>query len=252
MTPDRPPDDDPTPGLLKVAGVPPPGSDQFARFWEELVARFGPRMHAWACRRGLDDATARDAVQDVFVRLLRNWSYDPNQSLRSYLSAAVANAFRGELRHRGRHPDHQGRGHGEADPDLLRAIDDGLGELPALRDDWLRSRRPTIQEVVRRVQDQVAPRDWQVFCLRYVPQSATGKGLVARAVADALNDDPRWRDAAPLTTAQVFAVEARVKKLLNREFASAGIESGNPETVGRLLLEELEAARVPRPGQEQA
>ena len=51
----------------------------------EFMARYGPKIHAWCRRWGLQEADAQDVTQMVLLRLsvkVREFVYDPSRSFR--------------------------------------------------------------------------------------------------------------------------------------------------------------------------
>jgi RNA polymerase sigma-70 factor (ECF subfamily) len=74
-------------------------SDQAA--WERFVELYAPLVYQWARRAGLDEAPARDLVQDVLLTLvekLPQFSYDRDKSFRSWLKTVTLNKWREGLR----------------------------------------------------------------------------------------------------------------------------------------------------------
>src|SRR5262249_49557829 len=79
--------------------------------WNELVARYGPRVHNWCRRWGLQEADAQDVTQDVLLKLaraMRSFNYDPSRSFRAWLKTLTNHALSNFVA--GRSPAHQGSG----------------------------------------------------------------------------------------------------------------------------------------------
>src|SRR5262245_59503998 len=64
--------------------------------WRQLVERYGPRVYVWCRRWGLQEADARDATQNVLVKIfgrMGRFRYDPARSFRSYLKTTAYYAW---------------------------------------------------------------------------------------------------------------------------------------------------------------
>jgi RNA polymerase sigma-70 factor (ECF subfamily) len=78
-----------------------------ARAWDHFVALYTPLLYGWARGRGLQEADARDLVQDVLVVLLRKlpeFRYDPAKSFRGWLRTVTLNCWRERERRRAGRP----------------------------------------------------------------------------------------------------------------------------------------------------
>src|SRR4051794_32986652 len=56
--------------------------------WAEFVDRYGRHIYRWCRQWKLQDADAEDVTQDILMKLtrkLRDFSYDPTRSFRSWL-----------------------------------------------------------------------------------------------------------------------------------------------------------------------
>lgn len=65
--------------------------------WEQFVALYTPLLYRWALRLGLQGPDAADAVQDVFVILVRrlpHFEYDPSRSFRAWLKKVTRDVWR--------------------------------------------------------------------------------------------------------------------------------------------------------------
>jgi RNA polymerase sigma-70 factor (ECF subfamily) len=68
--------------------------DQLA--WSAFVDRYGPQIHAWCLRWGLQEADAQDVTQMVLVKLVRHlpdFRYDPSRSFRGWLRTVTAHSW---------------------------------------------------------------------------------------------------------------------------------------------------------------
>jgi RNA polymerase sigma-70 factor (ECF subfamily) len=114
-----------SPSLLGRVGQDP--CDQAA--WEEFVAYYGPKIHGWCRKRGLQAADADDVTQDVLMRLaraLRKFVYDPSRTFRGWLRLVTQHALSDFVAHRERRP---GDDRGLAVLQTVQAHDDLLALL---------------------------------------------------------------------------------------------------------------------------
>lgn len=77
------------------------GDDMLA--WGRFVDLYGPLVHAWGVRAGLQPADAADLVQDVLLTVLQqlpSFRYDPSRSFRAWLKTVTLNHWRARLRRR--------------------------------------------------------------------------------------------------------------------------------------------------------
>lgn len=171
-------------------------ADQAA--WGRFVDYYGPRIHGWCRRWGLQDADAQDVTQTVLVRLsakLGSFSYDPKRSFRAWLKTLTRHALSDFLAGRRR----PGRGSGddevwalletvEAREDLVRRLEEEFD-------------RELLQEAMARVQLRVRPRTWEAFRLTAL------EGLAGAAAAERLQ----------MKVATVFVAKSEVQKMLTEE-----------------------------------
>jgi len=71
--------------------------------WARFANLYTPIIFTWAQRIGLQDADARDLVQDVFAVLIQKMSdfrYDPTRSFRAWLKTVALNKARERQRRR--------------------------------------------------------------------------------------------------------------------------------------------------------
>jgi RNA polymerase sigma-70 factor (ECF subfamily) len=86
--------------------------------WGEFVRIYGPRIYAWCCGWGLQDADAQDVTQNVLVeiaRKMRHFHYDPQRSFRAWLKTLAHGAWCDFLERRK-------RDQGSGDSDVLRRL----------------------------------------------------------------------------------------------------------------------------------
>jgi RNA polymerase sigma-70 factor (ECF subfamily) len=73
--------------------------------WEELIARYEGRLHAFVQNRIRNAATSEDVVQETFVGFLNSLpNFDSGRSLESYLFSICAYKLTDQLRREGRRP----------------------------------------------------------------------------------------------------------------------------------------------------
>jgi RNA polymerase sigma factor (sigma-70 family) len=153
--------------------------------WRTFSEIYGPLIHGFARKKGLQDADAADLTQDVLgavSQALRNASYDPARgSFRGWLFSAVRHRLARYLERR----PHQPRGSG--DTDMVQLLEqqpatDAESEL------WdLELERRLFQWAVEQVRPTVAENTWQAFWRtaveRQPPQEvAQDLGLAVTAV----------------------------------------------------------------------
>jgi RNA polymerase sigma-70 factor (ECF subfamily) len=135
-------------------------ADQAA--WAEFVERYGPRIHAWCRRWGLQEADAQDVAQAVLVKVLgamQSFRYDPSQKFRAWLKTITHHAWQDLVR--GRQQLVEGRdAAGDDDPLQALAARDDLGEqLEAAYEQEL------MECALVRVRPRVQPLTWEAFRL---------------------------------------------------------------------------------------
>ena len=64
--------------------------------WLRFINQYEPMLLAWAKKRGLDDTRAREALSDVYVKLVEHlpkFVYDPDQRFRNWLRTILERAI---------------------------------------------------------------------------------------------------------------------------------------------------------------
>lgn len=170
--------------------------------WSMFVHRYGPVIHRWCIRKGLQSANADDLTQSVLIKLfdvLPRHAHDPDRGrFRSWLKTVVSNAV----------TDHS-RGIA-ARRELLQAADqiDERSALPVADDaltselEGMASLDPHLVDAVDRVQAKVKERTWEAFQRR----------TVFLAPAEVVAAD------LELSIAAVYQAEYRVGKMLKEEY----------------------------------
>jgi RNA polymerase sigma-70 factor (ECF subfamily) len=166
--------------------------------WREFVHHYGPKVHGWCRRWGLQEADAQDVTQDVLLKLadkLKTFAYDPARSFRGWLKTLAHHAWSDFLKGR----DRPGQGSGDSEV---------LGRLAtvAARDDLVRGLEEQfdhelLEEASCRVRLRVAPPTWEAFRLTAV------EGLPGALAAQRTG----------LQVGQVYVAKHRVEKMLRDE-----------------------------------
>ncbi len=169
---------------------------QDRKAWDEFVARYRPKIHAWCTAWGLQPADADDVTQTVLVKLvqkMQHFQYDPARSFRAWLRTVTQHAWNdftdGLRREAGsRAPDLGALETAEARADLAQRLNDEFDH--ELMDLALKS-----------VRERVAAHTWEAFLL------TTLNGLSGAEAAQKLNQP----------VAHVFVAKHRVQKMLQEE-----------------------------------
>lgn len=153
--------------------------------WDEFVALYEPLVYNLACRKGLQDADARDLCQEVFLavaRAVHRWEPDPKRgTFRGWLARIVRNLLVNFLT-RQREPRGSGATSVQA---LLEAQPSGDPSATALFE--AEYRRRLFRWAADAIRGEFTPTTWQAFWLTAVEgrppkQAATELGLSVGAV----------------------------------------------------------------------
>jgi RNA polymerase sigma factor (sigma-70 family) len=142
--------------LLRLSQV---ARDQHA--WNEFIRRYQPRIRAWCCDRGLQQADAEDVTQIVLEQLLttmREFRYDPTRSFRAWLRTVTVRACT-------RFVLHEHRAAGRKDRPSLRLIDEAPARQELARRIEEVFDRELLEQAMETVRGAVAPRTWEAFRL---------------------------------------------------------------------------------------
>jgi RNA polymerase sigma-70 factor (ECF subfamily) len=75
------------------------------RAWDDLIARYEGRLHAFVNRRLHDRAASEDVVQETFVGFVNSLpNFDDKRELQTYLFTIASHKLTDHLRRTGRHP----------------------------------------------------------------------------------------------------------------------------------------------------
>jgi RNA polymerase sigma-70 factor (ECF subfamily) len=178
------------------------------RAWSEFTDIYGPLVHRFARRRGLQEADAQDLVQEVFravARAIERYDPDPARgSFRGWLSEIARNLIINLVAAQRRHP----RGTGDTDMQrLLEQCPDPSGEDSALFEAEYRGR--LLAWAAERVRGEFSEAVWQAFW------QAGVEGRPAKEVAEALG----------MTLGTVYQYKSRVVVRIRRELAQFEWES---------------------------
>ena len=171
-------------------------TDQAA--WEEFVDRYGDKIYAWCRQWKLQDADARDVVQNVLARLavkMRTFSYDPSLSFRGWLRTLAHHAWSDFVA--GRQRGSPGSGDSQVLDQLesVAARDDLLARLDEEFD------RELLQEAAARVRLRVEAHTWEAFRLTAIER------LSGAEAAERLG----------MKVATLFKAKSKVQKMLQDE-----------------------------------
>jgi RNA polymerase sigma-70 factor (ECF subfamily) len=165
--------------------------------WADFVGRYGPRIHGWCRRWGLQQADAEEVTQTVLVKLaekMRTFVYDPARSFRAWLKTIAHHAWLDLVR-----SQKAARGSGDS------AVQERLEQAVA-GDDLQRHleeefERELLSEALGRVRERVTAQTWEAFH-RLTFQQQSG-----REVAAALH----------MEMGAVFMAKKRVQTMLQQE-----------------------------------
>lgn len=153
-----------------------------SKAWRELVDLYGPLVAFWCRKVGVREAQITDAVQDVFLAVLRtisSYEADPSKSgFRAWLWGVTRHKCVDLLRRENRHPEPKGGSTALqfsqqwADPCLLEEPLDGT-ELNHL-----------LRRAMSQVENEFEGKTWQAF------YRTTVDGVATAVVATELGLDP--------------------------------------------------------------
>lgn len=166
--------------------------------WDEFVEHYGRHIYRWCRQWKLQDADAEDVTQDILMKLtkkLRDFTYDPSRSFRSWLKTVTHHAWRDfeDSRRRARPAASDSQVHElmktvEAREDLARKLEEAF-DLELL------------EAAKARVRLRVAPHTWEAFQLMAL------EGLPVAEVAARVH----------LQVAMVYVAKSKVQKMLQEE-----------------------------------
>lgn len=178
------------------------------RAWSEFIDIYGPLVHRFARRRGLQEADAQDLVQEVFcavARAIERYDPDPDRgSFRGWLFRIARNLSLNLLAAQRRHPQ------GTGDTDMQRLLEqspDPSGKDSALFEAEYRGR--LIAWVAERIRSDFSETAWQAFWRSSV------EGRPVKEVADSLG----------ISLGTVYQYKSRVVVRIRRELAQFEWES---------------------------
>ena len=173
-------------------------TDQAA--WGEFVERYGPQIHGWCRRWGLQEADALDVAQNILLELARQmggFRYDPAGSFRGWLRTVAHRAWCKFVEARRR----PGLGSGDsAVAALLDTVPAGDDLLARLAEE---SERELLERAMVLVRLRVQPRTWEAFRLTALEERPGGE------VAERLG----------MKVGAVFVARSNVRKMIEEEIA---------------------------------
>jgi RNA polymerase sigma factor (sigma-70 family) len=153
--------------------------------WREFTALYEPLVYHLACRKGLQDADARDLCQEVLLtvaRAVHRWEPDPARgSFRGWLSRITRNLLVNFLTRQ-----HEPRGSGASSAqELLEAQPSADPSAAALFE--VEYRRRVFRWAAGEIQGEFTPTTWQAFWRTAVggqppKEAASELGLTVGAV----------------------------------------------------------------------
>ena len=173
-------------------------TDQAA--WSAFVERYGPRLYGWCRHWNLQDADARDVMQDVLARLaekMRTFVYDAAGSFRGWLKTLARHAWSDFCRSRQRRGDGRGSAQVQA---LLQDLPAGESLAQRLEEEF---DQEVLELAMARVRQRVQPRTWEAFQLMAV------EGLPGAEAAARLG----------LKVTHAFVYKSKVQKMIPEEIA---------------------------------
>lgn len=175
--------------------------------WREFVTLYEPLVYELACRKGLQDADARDLCQEVFLavaRAVHRWDPDPARgSFRGWLSRIARNLLVNFLTRQ-----HEPKGSGATSvQDLLEAQPSADPSATALFE--AEYRRRVFRWAADEIRGEFTPATWQAFWL-----TAVG-GRIPKEVASELG----------LTVGAVYIARSRVLARLRQRIEELGDEA---------------------------
>jgi RNA polymerase sigma factor (sigma-70 family) len=141
------------------------------RSWGEFVDLYMPLLHAYAMKRGMQDADAADVAQDTVrhvIRSIQSFDYDPSRgSFRGWLLTVARNEIRRFASRRARVAI------GSGDTDVHATIEQQPSRDPSPDADWDRQYQLALfRWAADRVRDEFRERTWNAFWWTIVEQQS--------------------------------------------------------------------------------
>ena len=168
--------------------------------WRDFAESYEPFVYRFARRRGLQDADAREVVQEVFLgvaRAIRRWEPDANRArFRTWLFRIAKNQLLNKLSSRRREM--------VLDTGAWERVEaDAAQDFSCSPEEEAEYRQAVFSWAASRIEKQVKPKTWSAFWL----SSVDGRGI--EEVADELG----------VSTGQVYVARSRVIRKLREEIA---------------------------------
>jgi RNA polymerase sigma factor (sigma-70 family) len=165
--------------------------------WKRFVDTYGPRIHEWCLRWGLQDADARDVTQAVLLRFFNraeHFDYDRSRRFRGWLRALAQSSWREFVK--SRRGENQGRGGDGTGPVDWALARDELTELIDAE-----FNRQALRAAMDEVRSRVETHTWEAFRL------FNEEGLTGEDVADRLG----------MRVGSAYAASSKVRRLIREE-----------------------------------
>lgn len=173
--------------------------------WRRLVRLYGPLVHHWACRCGLQDPDAADVMQEVLQnvnRCIDRFTRDDSRgTFRGWLWVLTRNQIR----------DHQADQHSQPRPVGGTDSHRELQELPESLPPDLSQETRLSQRALAQIQEEFSPSVWQAFWRTAV------EGDAPRHVAEDLG----------ISVWAVYKARGRVLRRLRDELGEPGGEDSS-------------------------
>lgn len=131
--------------------------------WADLVRLYGPLVHNWGCRLGLDEVSAEDLTQEVFRRVIQSIGTFDHQHAQATFRGWLWRIARNVVIDQQRRPSTEPRGGSTAAAALANLPDplDDDSQPPDSPDQTA----ALIRRAMQQVQSQIEPNTWQAFVL---------------------------------------------------------------------------------------
>lgn len=176
-------------------------SAENAEAWETFVATYQPVIYRMARRRGMQDADARDVVQDVLMRVsdaIPRYEQKPGIRFRNWLGRVAKNTILTTLT---RAPQDVGKG-GSVAEDIFAALPEGA-DIPTDELD-VELMRETYHRAAALVRTEVNAETWEAFAKTAI------RGMSCEDAAESLSK----------SVGTIYAARSRIFRRLSKQIQS--------------------------------